>query len=1402
MISNTVRGNRWTDAEMPAPDAFVPTEGVSVVLPYFESPDALALTLAGLEAQTYPRDLFEVIIVDDGSAIPLEIPTDTPLDVTVLHQENLGFGAPRARNAGVAAAAHDIVVFLDADMIPEPQLLVHHARWHHFMSDAVTQGFRAHVEAESSDADRIRLGAEPLKSIFAGRRIERPEWIEFHMSRTKELTSTDDDIFRVVTSGNLGARRSFFEEAGGFDESFTQWGAEDTEFGYRAYSLGGLLVPVRDAFCWHQGLGTRPTGAKAQSLELQRATISHLIAHPGFRRAMPGRSFTIPQYVVSVEEGDGGPVQLQETLQMILANGVHDLVVWIDRPTDPDAVSVVASLEQDPRVRVGDAGAMASEFPASSYFVSIPAASLVRDDAISSLTIELRGEGAAHAKLENGGVVTIARGWAVQRAGRRGVDLKDVCFPRSVNWRHVGISSPGSDDQGRRRFQLIGRPGSTLTMVQRRLGPIRRPSDLLGFLRWFAGAVRNRLAGRARMAAPAVDNLDSGETSAVGSGGADTHTSLSRSQRLKRFDTVTYPPFHSAVDGDWRTVEPPALSAFVPTERVSVLIRAGSSDDDIERTTEAIRRQTYPSELIDVCVVVSADGQEMAGARADALARAAGNILVFIDAGSEPDDQFVAAHARWHHHVADVLTLGSGTASTPSFTDVSFSNLGVRRELFEATDEAMLSEHDIEFGFRAYALGALLVPEPLASLATAADVGDDGLPVDRTQIAHAAFRPVVSGRSYAIPLVIVSVVGGSESAERVLECVESVLASDLHDLVVWLEGDRGGSLFDWLVRQLAPDPRVHFGPGGDAALAFPASPFHVQLPAAATIGPSTIRGLLAAGEARGSAVCDLDDGSSVFMTRSSDVHRARRLQRPVTDFSDSQRLTAQELGIRVRGRRARSRRKLVGAANARKALKQASNIRSPRQAWRFGKWVVSATRHRLGARPRRTPDGPLGHKAEYELGVEISTVGTADSVFAASIRVSPYEAPDSPDIVIGPTAADRPDEAADYLALDEAPPLVSVSAFDPLSVNPVGWVRNPNDSVIALGRREQLPPGITASDEATSVDLIRLRSAHHLVDVGSFHASPSERAALLVSLAARGIPVFLADGGSELTGLLGLDLHQAMADPSVRTAILHDRETQSVQTRHLALRDHSLRARARQIVEVTDRPRLAHADVSILLTTNRPDHLDTALDAVERQTYPRLELVLALHGPGFSAGVEDRVAALGHASRVVRVGHELSFGDALNVAVSASSGSLLTKFDDDDHYAANHVWDLVLAHEYSGAQLVGKAAEFVYLAQSDTTIHRFAGRGESYSTTVAGGAILIGRDDLEAAGGWQRIPRGVDRALITDVQSAGGRIYRTHGFGYVLVRHGVDHTWETDDSYFRDQAEDSRPGLDLGFAGL
>ena len=478
----TVRYNDWREIEVAPAEAFTPARPVSVIVPYHEAPRALRLLLAALEGQTYPRDLFEVVVVDDGSRIPLERPRSTPLDVKVVRQEDRGFGAARARNTGARAAAHDILLFLDGDMLPEADWLVAHARWHHAAGDLLTLGSRAHVAVDGVDAQAIRQRPGTLRELFADRPAEPESWVERHLDRTRELTSRDAAAFMVVGSSNFGIARAFFELIGGFDESFTRWGLEDTELGWRAWVRGGVVVPVRSAFAWHQGRWAEGRERKQRSKRRQMAMAVHLIADEAFRGTRPGCVFTVPRFVVTLEVAESATERIAETVETVLADPASDLVVWIELPEDDTRRGWLQDrFGPDPRVRVGVAEAALEALPAAPFHVMLPAAVRFEPGVVQRLRAVLGDAVSATATLPDGARVSMVRAWALHRARRTGRCAADFGEAVVVPARRLRIAlSP--DVLGKR-----GAPGRFPDEAWRVRG--------LGQARWFparlaAGALR------------------------------------------------------------------------------------------------------------------------------------------------------------------------------------------------------------------------------------------------------------------------------------------------------------------------------------------------------------------------------------------------------------------------------------------------------------------------------------------------------------------------------------------------------------------------------------------------------------------------------------------------------------------------------------------------------------------------------------------------------------------------------------------------------------------------------------------------------------------------------------------------------------------------------------------------
>ncbi len=97
---------------------------ISVIVATYNQKERLRLVLRGLESQSIPNDHFEILVVDDGS-------TDgTGAMLKSLKMQNLEVesfetnqGRCRARNKGIERAHGSLVVFLDGDALPAPNLL-------------------------------------------------------------------------------------------------------------------------------------------------------------------------------------------------------------------------------------------------------------------------------------------------------------------------------------------------------------------------------------------------------------------------------------------------------------------------------------------------------------------------------------------------------------------------------------------------------------------------------------------------------------------------------------------------------------------------------------------------------------------------------------------------------------------------------------------------------------------------------------------------------------------------------------------------------------------------------------------------------------------------------------------------------------------------------------------------------------------------------------------------------------------------------------------------------------------------------------------------------------------------------------------------------------------------------
>jgi glycosyltransferase involved in cell wall biosynthesis len=205
----------------------VPT--LSVVVPTYNRRAGIVRLLRALGEQTYPADQFEVVVVNDGSTDDTAealADLELPYRLRVLEQANAGPAA--ARNAGIDHAEGRLIVFLDDDVVPNPELLA------------------AHAAAQGDADDLVVVGPMSPPNDWP-----RPVWVRWEERQLlKQYAAMEHGLFtctpRQFYTGNASVPRALLLQAGGFDPSFKR--AEDVELAFRMAALGARFeyTPTAD----------------------------------------------------------------------------------------------------------------------------------------------------------------------------------------------------------------------------------------------------------------------------------------------------------------------------------------------------------------------------------------------------------------------------------------------------------------------------------------------------------------------------------------------------------------------------------------------------------------------------------------------------------------------------------------------------------------------------------------------------------------------------------------------------------------------------------------------------------------------------------------------------------------------------------------------------------------------------------------------------------------------------------------------------------------------------------------------------------------------------------------------------------------------------------------------------
>ena len=345
-----------------------------------------------------------------------------------------------------------------------------------------------------------------------------------------------------------------------------------------------------------------------------------------------------------------------------------------------------------------------------------------------------------------------------------------------------------------------------------------------------------------------------------------------------------------------------------------------------------------------------------------------------------------------------------------------------------------------------------------------------------------------------------------------------------------------------------------------------------------------------------------------------------------------------------------------------------------------------------------------------------------------------------------------------------------------------------------LGNDERYQfPGRLANHVVGSLPYRNLLTAYKhykvFLNVNSVIDSPSMCARRIFEITATGTPVVTTPSAATRAFFPQDEVPQPATEEDaewtlrafVKSRELRDRTVHKAQRR--IWREHTYSHRAMTVMDSLDvefeDP--SNASVSAVVSTNRPNHLANILHAHSQQVAVDKQLVLVAHGFTIPPDIATRAKDAGIDDlEIVRVDASKSLGSCLNRGIAAADGEVIAKMDDDDLYGQHYLSDQLAALRFSGAELVGKQAHYLYLRNRNIVMCRFPEREHRYTDLVMG-PTLVARRDLLLENPFAERTLGEDTELQRRIVADGGRIYSADRFNFVQVRGSHSHTWRVDD---------------------
>jgi glycosyltransferase involved in cell wall biosynthesis len=241
--------------------------------------------------QTFDEGAYEIVLVDDGSsdetpAVVERARSRATCAFIAVRQSNRGLAS--ARNAGIARARGERIIFIDDDVLPLPNFVHEHLRSHVAHPKAIVRG--GAIEVETLDD------------------LPPPIW---------SIRNYSGNFFWTT---NVSAPLATIRAVGGFDESFSEYGWEDIDLGLRLRAAGVRAVFNPRALVYHykpRPLAGAVDGMVRQARAKARTAAALVRFHPNWRAYLATGINPVQRRLAALRRRLGVGLRLQNRLAAI-----------------------------------------------------------------------------------------------------------------------------------------------------------------------------------------------------------------------------------------------------------------------------------------------------------------------------------------------------------------------------------------------------------------------------------------------------------------------------------------------------------------------------------------------------------------------------------------------------------------------------------------------------------------------------------------------------------------------------------------------------------------------------------------------------------------------------------------------------------------------------------------------------------------------------------------------------------------------------------------------------------------------------------------------------------------------------------------------------------------------------